>query len=65
MRPEMNWGRREERQLVLVDVNICFLGSEALQKLQRFHFKFRSLFLLPVKIHGAEKISETVTLCLL
>lgn len=25
--------RKKERQLVLVDVNICFLGSEALLKL--------------------------------
>lgn len=55
MHLEMKWRRKEERQLVLGDVNICFLGSEALQKLQRLHFKFRSLFLLPVEIHGAEK----------
>lgn len=36
--------RKEKRQLVLLDVNICFLGSEALlQKLQRLHFNLRSL----------------------
>lgn len=35
---------KEKRQLVLLDVNICFLGSEALlQKLQRLHFNLRSL----------------------
>lgn len=57
MHLEMKRRRKEKRQLVLVDVNICFLGSDALQKLQRFHFKFSSLFLLPVEIYGAEKIS--------
>lgn len=57
MHLEMKWRRKEKRQLVLGDVNICFLGSEALQKLQRLHFKFRSLFLLPVEIRGAEKIN--------
>lgn len=44
--------------MVLVDVNICFFGNEALQKLQRFYFKFRSLFLLLVEIYGAEKINH-------
>lgn len=34
MHLEMKWRKKERRQLVLVDVNICFLGSEALQKLQ-------------------------------
>lgn len=35
---------KEKRQLVLLDVNICFLGSEALlQKLQRLRFNLRSL----------------------
>lgn len=37
---------KEKRQLVLVDVNICFLGSEALLlKLQRLHFNFGRMLL--------------------
>lgn len=33
MHLEMKWRKKEKRQLVVVDVNICFLGNEALQKL--------------------------------
>lgn len=40
-----------------MDINTVFWGSEALQKLQRLPFDFRSLFLLPEEIQGAEKMN--------